>query len=113
MRSFAVEDAPSPLPALYANLLTQYIFYQGLKCPETISCEVPHNFVESVVKIIKVEHCQINFCHPLYLYFWKILMTLILIQEIAPKGEGGQNPRLQQMQSNANNWGVLLQIFYF
>ena len=113
MRSFAVEDAPSPFPALYANLLTQYIFYQGLKCPETISCEVPHNFVESVVKIIKVEHCQINFCHPLYLYFWKILMTLILIQEIAPKGEGGQKPRLQQKQSKPINRGASLHIFYF
>ena len=54
---------------LRSILPKQYIFYQGLKCPETVSYEVPHNFVESVVKIVKVEHCQINFCHPLYLCY--------------------------------------------
>ena len=54
---------------LRSILPKQYIFYQGLKCPETVSYEVPHNFVESVVKIIKVEHCQINCCHPLYLCY--------------------------------------------
>ena len=54
---------------LRSILLTQYISYKGLKCPETVSYEVPHNFVESVVKIVKVEHCQINFCHPLYLCY--------------------------------------------
>ena len=37
-------------------------------------------------------------------------MALILIQEIASKGEGGQKPRLQQMQSNAINRGASLQI---
>ena len=39
---------------LRSILLTQYISYKGLKCPETVSYEVPHHFVESVVKIIKV-----------------------------------------------------------
>ena len=50
-------------------LSRQNMCYQGLKCPETVSYEVPHNFVESVVKIIKVEHCQINCCPHLYLYY--------------------------------------------
>ena len=96
---------------LRSILLTQYISYQGLKCPETVSCEVPHHFVESVVEIIKVEHCEIKCCHPLYLYFCIFRMALILIQEITSKGEGGQKPRLQQMQSNAINRGASLQIF--
>ena len=54
-------------------LSRQNMCYQGLKCPETVSYEVPHNFVESVVKIIKVEHCQINCCHHLYLYLYIII----------------------------------------
>ena len=54
---------------LRSILLTQYISYKGLKCPETVSYEVPHNFVESVVKIVKVRSIVVILCTCVIEYF--------------------------------------------